>query len=211
MSTVTDWLMVVITFVYVIATFFICYFNNKSVKATREQLAESKKQFEESNRPHVIAGLRVESDIFMCLYIKNIGNDVAENVEIRINQDWLELIKDGFYLEPLKELVSERFMLVPEQEITRAFTHVIVGVGNQWLDVFDEHSVTVSVSYNKKNSTLKYCEKFSYNIKLFRNMFKEKEEHEKEIREISKSLKDLSSASVRIATSTKTIADKIKK
>ncbi len=40
MSTITDWLMVIITFVYVIATIFICYANFKSAKASKEELAE---------------------------------------------------------------------------------------------------------------------------------------------------------------------------
>ena len=39
----TDWIMIAITAVYVIATIFICIFNYRSAKATREQLAESKR------------------------------------------------------------------------------------------------------------------------------------------------------------------------
>ena len=49
----TDWIMIAITAVYVIATIFICIFNYRSAKATREQLAESKRQFEENNRAFV--------------------------------------------------------------------------------------------------------------------------------------------------------------
>lgn len=50
MPTVTDWLMVGITFVYVVATIFICIFNGRSAKATREQVAESQRQFAETKR-----------------------------------------------------------------------------------------------------------------------------------------------------------------
>lgn len=50
MPLITDWLMVVITAIYVIATVFICVFNAKSAKATRAQVAESQRQFEESKR-----------------------------------------------------------------------------------------------------------------------------------------------------------------
>lgn len=50
MSSITDWLMVGITGIYVIATIFICVFNARSDKATREQIAESKRQFEETKR-----------------------------------------------------------------------------------------------------------------------------------------------------------------
>lgn len=46
----SDALMVIITFVYVIATIFIWRANNKSAKASKEQLEESKRQFEESQK-----------------------------------------------------------------------------------------------------------------------------------------------------------------
>lgn len=35
MPTITDWLMIIITFVYVVATIFICFANIKSGKAAR--------------------------------------------------------------------------------------------------------------------------------------------------------------------------------
>ena len=50
MPTITDWLMVIITFVYVAATILICIFNGRSAKATQEQVAESQRQFDESKR-----------------------------------------------------------------------------------------------------------------------------------------------------------------
>ena len=40
MPTITDWLMVIITLVYVVATVFICIANIKSAKAAREQTEE---------------------------------------------------------------------------------------------------------------------------------------------------------------------------
>ena len=43
---ITDWLMIVITAVYVIATIFICIANFKSANATREQVAEARRQYE---------------------------------------------------------------------------------------------------------------------------------------------------------------------
>ena len=43
-------LMIVITFVYVVATIMICIFNGSSARATREQVSESQRQFEETKR-----------------------------------------------------------------------------------------------------------------------------------------------------------------
>ena len=56
----TDWLMVIITAVYVVATIAICYFNAKSAKAARDQLEESKQQYEKSSRLQCMPFLQLE-------------------------------------------------------------------------------------------------------------------------------------------------------
>ncbi len=61
MPTITDWLMVIITAIYVIATIAICWANIKSAKATREQVAESKRQYEETRRLEIMPCLQLES------------------------------------------------------------------------------------------------------------------------------------------------------
>ena len=48
-----DWVMVIITGIYVIATILICCANIKSANATKEQLAEMQKQYAEANRPAI--------------------------------------------------------------------------------------------------------------------------------------------------------------
>lgn len=60
MPTVTDWLMVGITAVYVVATIFICMANAKSANATREQFTESKRQFDETQRLATMPFLSLE-------------------------------------------------------------------------------------------------------------------------------------------------------
>lgn len=45
---ITDWLMVIITGIYVVATIFICVFNYRSANASKEQLHEMKKQQEQN-------------------------------------------------------------------------------------------------------------------------------------------------------------------
>ena len=47
---ITDWMMVAITVVYVIATVLICIANFSSAKASKKQLEESKRQHEETKR-----------------------------------------------------------------------------------------------------------------------------------------------------------------
>lgn len=50
MPMITDWLMVGITLIYVIATIAIWFANHKSARATEKQLVESKRQFDETKR-----------------------------------------------------------------------------------------------------------------------------------------------------------------
>lgn len=67
MPNITDWLMVIITGVYVFATIFICIANLNSAKASRDQLEESKRQFRESKRlelmPHLHLSVDEDTDI----------------------------------------------------------------------------------------------------------------------------------------------------
>ena len=67
MPNITDWLMVIITGVYVFATIFICIANLNSAKASRDQLEESKRQFRESKRlelmPYLHLSVEEDTDI----------------------------------------------------------------------------------------------------------------------------------------------------
>lgn len=117
MPSVTDWLMVGITFVYVIATIFICIFNGRSAKATREQVAESQRQFDETKRlermPYFDVDILEEQDsdrlfhpdVFLCvsdqhpkhctlisecLIFKNIGAGTATH----LTYSWLNTRKE---------------------------------------------------------------------------------------------------------------------
>ena len=89
MPTITDWLMVVVTTVYVFATIIICVFNGKSAKATREQVAESIRQFEETQRLQVMPYLQFEvsdtddSTGVPCVFIE-MRNDDEDYTSTRI-------------------------------------------------------------------------------------------------------------------------------
>ena len=55
-----DWMMVIITAVYVIATIFIMLANQKSAKSAKEQFAEMKREHEETSRLQVMPYLRFQ-------------------------------------------------------------------------------------------------------------------------------------------------------
>lgn len=66
MPSIADWLMVAITFVYALVTVFIWIANYKSTKLTKEQLEESKQQFEETKRLGVMPYLQFENHKNSC-------------------------------------------------------------------------------------------------------------------------------------------------
>ena len=81
-----DWAMVWITVVYVMATCAICWANIRSANATKAQLAETKRQFDEENRALVTATFEIIRNGIAALCIENHGKQVAYNVEIRMEQ-----------------------------------------------------------------------------------------------------------------------------
>ena len=64
MSQTTDWLMVIITSIYVIATILICYYNHKSATAAHDQAVEMRKQHEEERRYHMLPWFLISVDEF---------------------------------------------------------------------------------------------------------------------------------------------------
>lgn len=103
--------MAVLTFVYVIATIFICIFNGRSASATRKQTEEAQRQFEESNRAKVIPRFITLEGQLYCLAFHNIGKTMAEKLVINISSEWLECLREtqknsavAGTLEKLKEI-----------------------------------------------------------------------------------------------------------
>lgn len=75
-------LMVLITFVYVVATVEICRANIESADANRDQLAESKRQYEDKKRLEIMPYLqfeKIEKTTFPANYELNLVLDSGEN------------------------------------------------------------------------------------------------------------------------------------
>ena len=84
-----QWAMVWITVIYVIATCFICYFNHQSAEASREQLAEMRKQYQEENRPNIQVEFVFERRIWYVIRFINHGKLTAQNVSIQLTQEFI--------------------------------------------------------------------------------------------------------------------------
>lgn len=106
-----EWAMVWITAVYVVATCAICWANIRSAKATREQLAESRRQFDEENRAFVTVTFDVIRGGLAVLCVENHGKQIANNVSIRISQKFLDNMDDGSVKELTTKLCNSVFAL----------------------------------------------------------------------------------------------------
>lgn len=89
----SDWVMVLITLVYVFATIIICWANLRSAKVSKEQLVEMQKQFEENNRPYVEVEFIFVKRAFYGLRFINNGNFTAKNVRINLSSDFIESLE----------------------------------------------------------------------------------------------------------------------
>ena len=124
MPTITDWLMVTITAIYVVATIFICKANIKSAQTTKEQIEESKRQYEETKRLGMMPYFQAETfdgltdhklklilkdddfnggDYILHIRIKNIGNGTAKDIRYKWN-NFTQCYDKGIF--PIRALKS---------------------------------------------------------------------------------------------------------
>lgn len=125
MKVLTDWLMVIITAIYVVATIFICIFNGKSAKAANEQSDIARKQMQQMieqynsvNRPIVSIRFDIVRSGLLCFIIENEGPLPAKNTRVKINSEFIANIKDEVERNRLSELCNANFYLASHQKIT---------------------------------------------------------------------------------------------
>lgn len=117
MPSVTDWLMVVITFVYVVATIFICIANLRSAKATREQLIETKRQYDEENRAYITYAIIYEKRTVYGLRFTNHGKRVAKEVTIEFKDEFIHSLTERQFIGFLEQTSKNTCVLGVNQSI----------------------------------------------------------------------------------------------
>lgn len=156
MMTVINWLndnsgfvMALLTFVYVIATALICYFNYKSAKATKEQTEESNKQFIENSRGNVVPKIVELEGEMLCLSFQNIGKDIATDVLIKVNESWLKkLDKTATFPETatkLRTIKKKKIFLTVDQQL--CYGLCIPGNGHDDFKILGETTLKIDISY----------------------------------------------------------------
>ena len=107
MPTITDWLMVAITAVYVVATIFICRANLESAKASREQIAESKRQFDEENRAYITYSFIYEKRAFYGISF----------IQIHLKQAFIDSLDEAKFVSSLNSLSKKESVLGVNQSL----------------------------------------------------------------------------------------------
>ena len=203
-----DWLnnnsgfiMAILTFVYVIATILICYFNYKSAKATSDQTKESYKQFIENSRAHVVPKIIELEGEMLCISFQNIGNDIAEEVVIKVNESWLKKLETTATFpetaNKLRAIKKKKLFLTVNQQM--CYGLCISGNGYDDFKILGESTLKVDISYKTLGNY--YEEHYempldSYNflvntsdyVRLTKKQIQEMKNTNKELKMISRTL-----------------------
>lgn len=155
--------MVIITFVYVIATIKICKANLRSADATREQVEETKRQYEEEHRAFISYEFFYEHRVWYGLRFTNHGKRIATDVQIKLDKAFLDSIVEPKFRDSLSSLDG------------RAFT---LGIGQSY-DVYlgtnafrarkDKIPVQGTIEYKDRNSA--YSEPFQIDFANYPHIF----------------------------------------
>lgn len=111
-----EWMMAVLTFIYVITTILILVSNNKMADATRRQVDELQKQFQAQNRPYVCVQFETIRNGLLCLSVENTGNTPARNVRVLVNEDFTNKIHDQ-QRDRFRKFTETAIYLSPRQKL----------------------------------------------------------------------------------------------
>lgn len=139
---ITDWLMVGITGIYVIATIVLCVYNAKSANSARKQTEEMQRQFKEANRPIIEVELIYEKRCFYGLRFTNTGIRNASNVRIVIDKGFIDSIAE----ENFKRLLMEQ-----------EGKSCVIGAGNHYDLFFGTNDYRKNQNKVPAKGIIKYC------------------------------------------------------
>ena len=185
--------MSVLTFVYVIATIFICLFNAKSAKATKEQTMESVKQFRNSNRPNVVPHFTMIEGALFCLAFKNIGNECAKNLAISINKEWLDCFDSALKQKQMPgdmvKSLENLFFLEPQGEIK--FVLMIPGDGTTMYEELSKEKIKIHLKYCRNDLSENFEEAFEMDLLSRAGLILDQSDYVRKMKKQEEALKDI--------------------
>lgn len=138
----TDWILVILTAIYVVATIFISVYNARSSKATRDQISESRAQFIDANRAFINIDFDIIRDALFVLKITNNGNRTAQDVHIVVSDNFRGIIRDQRCIEQIELLCNSTFSLGVGQSMFAK-----LGVGADY-NVLSQQPIGITLDYS---------------------------------------------------------------
>lgn len=184
-----DWAMVVLTAIYVLATIFICYFNYGSTKASREQAAEMRRQYEEENRPYITVELIYERKAFYGLRFSNHGKRLADHVRIQLDQAFVDSLNEPSFRATLERTKGKECIIGIGQHYDLYFGT------NKFRENTEKSALSGQVTYQDGSRT--YTEAFSIDFDSYATFFSVNsaaDDFLKEMRAQTKELKGIKEA-----------------
>ena len=181
--------MVVLTAIYVLATIFICYFNYGSTKASREQAAEMRRQYEEENRPYITVELIYERKAFYGLRFSNHGKRLADHVRIQLDQAFVDSLNEPSFRATLERTKGKECIIGIGQHYDLYFGT------NKFRENTEKSALSGQVTYQDGSRT--YTEAFSIDFDSYATFFSVNsaaDDFLKEMRAQTKELKGIKEA-----------------
>ena len=198
-------IMVIITFVYVIATIAICIANLRSAKATREQLEESKRQYEEEHRAFITYELVYLERMWYGLRLTNHGKRIANNVQLQLTNDFVDSIETDSIKNMLLRLNGKEFSLGIGQSYDIYFG------GDDFRDRKKKCPIEGTILYNDRMGN--YSEKMIIDFERYPPIFSVttgEEQIGSAIKKMSKSTDDISHELQKLNSKLNTSTSKVK-
>lgn len=192
----SNWAMVVITAIYVIATIAICVANFKSAKASKMQLEVMKKQYKEENRPYVEVELHYERRLLYSLRFVNHGKQTAQRFRVDFNHEFIESVPEPYFRRNIEKQKGKECIIGVGQ-------HYDLFIGsNEMRNNPSWKPITGKITYQSNGQS--YESDFFIDIENYMTFFQINEEN-KEHKELMEKLSDNNSALVQINNSIREI------
>ena len=183
MPTITDWLMVIITGIYVIATVFICGANIKSANAAKQQTIEMKQQFYAVNRPNISVEVVYLKKAFWILRFTNYGTQTAFNTRITLNEEFINSVEEK--IQPiLRENNGRVYTLGVNQSYDLYFGT------NEYRSLAPKVKIMGKIIYSGYNNSL-YAENFEIETENYATFFSVSSETEDLIKKLNEQNKEI--------------------
>lgn len=163
MPMITDWLMVIITFVYVFATICIMRANQKAANAAKEQLQETQRQFYSTNRPNITVEVIFERKSVWGLRFTNHGNQTAFNVTLDFAEDFANSLPEPEFKSIVKEAAGKTFALGINQ-------HYDLFIGSHEYCRSGKRPIIGRVSYNGYDDSI-YADDFNIDMDNYATIY----------------------------------------